>query len=71
MEILIFKTNVTNKKKVSEINSLLKAIPAIKQWNFDLDDCDKILRIVGVEIQPDLIELLLNTAGFNCQELEY
>jgi hypothetical protein len=71
MEILVFKTNVTSKKKVSRIAPLLTSFPAIRQWNFDLDDCDKVLRIEATELNPGSVELLLHTAGFNCQELDY
>jgi hypothetical protein len=71
MEILVFKTNVTSKKKVSMIAPLLTSFPTISQWNFDLDDCDKILRIEATELNPSSVELLLLTAGFNCQELDY
>ncbi|HTD41124.1 MAG TPA: hypothetical protein VK671_10925 [Mucilaginibacter sp.] len=71
MEVLVFKTNVTSKKKVSEISSLLTSFPAIQQWNFDLEDCDKVLRIEASGLHPGTVESLLHTAGFNCQELDY
>jgi hypothetical protein len=71
MEILIFKTDVTSKKKVTKVGTLLKAVQTIKQWNFDLEDCDKILRIVATEVNPRLIESLLQKAGFNCKMLDY
>ena len=71
MEILVFKTNVTSKKKVSRIAPLLTSFPTIQQWNFDLDDCDKVLRIEATELNPGSVELLLHAAGFNCQELDY
>jgi hypothetical protein len=71
MEILVFKTNVTSKKKVSMIAPLLTSFPTIRQWNFDLDDCDKVLRIEATGLNPGSVERLLLTAGFNCQELDY
>jgi hypothetical protein len=71
MEVLVFKTNVTSKKKVSKVSTLLTSFPTIQQWNFDLDDCDKVLRIVATELNPGSVESLLNTAGFNCQVLDY
>jgi len=71
MEILVFKTNVSSKKKVSKVSSLLTSVAAIKGWNFDLDDCDKVLRIEAIDIKPGFVESLLHTAGFNCQELDY
>jgi hypothetical protein len=71
MEVLVFKTNVTSKKKVSKVSPLLTSFPNIQQWNFDLDDCDKVLRIVATELNPGSVESLLNTAGFDCQVLDY
>jgi hypothetical protein len=71
MEILIFKTDVTNKKKASKVGPVLSSLPAVKQWNIDLDDCDKVLRVVATRIKPGLVESLLNKAGFSCQVLDY
>ena len=71
MEVLVFKTNVTSKKKVSKVSALLTSFPAIQQWNVDLDDCDKVLRIVATDLHPNSVESLLLTAGFNCKELDY
>jgi hypothetical protein len=71
MEILVFKTNVTSKRKAGKAGSLLTSVPAIEQWNFDLEDCDKVLRIVGTGLGPGFIETILRKAGFNCTELDY
>jgi hypothetical protein len=71
MEILIFKTDVSSKKKVSMIAPLLTSFPAIRRWNFDLEDCDKVLRIEATGLNPGSVELLLFKAGFNCREMEY
>lgn len=69
MEILVFKTNVTSKKKVTKVDPLLSSVPAIKQWNFDLEDCDKVLRIVTTGLKAGLVESILKTAGFHCQNI--
>jgi hypothetical protein len=71
MEILVFITNIEKEEQVSEVQPLLTAVPAISDWNFDLDDCDNILRIEAIDISPRYIESLLKTAGFECRELEY
>jgi hypothetical protein len=71
MEILVFVTNVADKKAVNKVQPLLTAMPAIADWNFDLEDCDHILRVVANGLQPCDIETLLQTAGFDCYELEY
>jgi len=70
MEVLVFKTNVTSKKKVSMVKPLLASFPTIHQWNFDLQDCDRVLRIEAIGLNPNSIERLLDKAGFNCKELE-
>jgi hypothetical protein len=72
MEILVFKTNVTSKRKVGKVRALLlTSFPSIQQWNFDLEDCDKVLRIVATDLHPKSVESLLQTAGFSCHELDY
>ncbi|NCD68156.1 hypothetical protein [Mucilaginibacter agri] len=70
MQVLVFKTSVTKKQQVSKVQTLLTSIPAIVKWNFDLDDCDRILRVVSNQLSPRYVESVLQTAGFNCQELE-
>ena len=71
MDVLIFTTNVTEPEEVSDVRPLLTAVPSIKEWNFDLEDCDRILRVVSDDISPRFIEILLQNAGFSCMELEY
>jgi len=50
---------------------LLTSFPKIRQWNFDLDDCDKVLRVEATGLNPGLVEQLLLAAGFDCRELDY
>ncbi|MHB8208472.1 hypothetical protein [Mucilaginibacter sp.] len=69
MDILVFGTNVADLKAVSKVKPLLTAMPAIEDWNFDLDDCDHVLRIVSNDLCPRKVESTLQTAGFDCYEL--
>ncbi|WP_461451482.1 hypothetical protein [Mucilaginibacter sp.] len=69
MDILVFVTNVADKQAVSKVKPLLTAMPAIQDWNFDLEDCDHVLRIVGNNLCPRKVESTLQTAGFDCYEL--
>jgi len=70
MEILVFKTNVNSRRKVTRLGGLLQKLPTVKQWNFDLDDCDKVLRIEATEATTAMVASLLHTAGFVCEELD-
>ncbi|UAY52391.1 hypothetical protein [Ferruginibacter albus] len=70
MEILVFKTNLTNKKKISAVENTLDIHPNINRWNVDLNDCDNILRIEANDLSPKEIESILLNAGYYCKELE-
>ena len=66
----IFKTNV---RKVSEAKKLvillLHHFPEAK-INFDLKDCDNILRVEGKDFVPEKVMLLVKENGFTCNVLE-
>ena len=69
-EILVFKTNLTDTKRISDVESLLDIHPNIVQWNVDLNDCDNVLRIVSRNIAAQEVENLLLNAGYYCEELQ-
>lgn len=71
MEILVFKTNVSSKRKVGMVAPLLTSFPSIFKWNFDLQDCDKVLRIEASGLDAASVEQVLFAAGFDCRELEW
>ncbi|MDN5287422.1 MAG: hypothetical protein JWR38_3696 [Mucilaginibacter sp.] len=71
MDVLVFSTSVKQQNQVSKVTRLLTQIPTITQWNFDLEDCDNILRIVATGLSAGYIETLLQKAGIHCQELKY
>ncbi len=70
MEILVFKTNLPDAKRISDIESDLDIHPHIIEWNVDLHDRDNILRIVANNVSPETIENLLFNAGYYCEELQ-
>jgi len=69
MEILVFKTSLTEPKHVVDIGSDLDVHPNIIEWNVDLHDCDNILRVVSNNVSAQSIENLLLNAGYYCEEL--
>lgn len=70
MEVLIFKTSVNDLREVVKVKPLLTT-PDISNWNIDLEDCDKVLRVVTDHLRPKHIEDMLHSAGFECEELPY
>ena len=66
----VFKTNVFEENEARQlVSKLLVHFPQFK-INFDLQDCDKILRVEGKEISPEKIIELIHTQGYECQVLE-
>lgn len=68
--IAVFKTNVQKKKDAKFLIQELYAYYPLSFINFDLDDCDKILRIDTPDCLPIQIEHIINEHGFICKELE-
>lgn len=67
--ISVFKTSVTNEKDIETLKPLLDGHLESAKWNFDLEDCDNILRIDSLsEIAQPTIKILKYN-GFDCQEL--
>lgn len=67
--IKVFKTNVEDSQNVVEILQVLTDLLKPIRINFDLEDCDRILRIEGTEFHPDEVANVLNLCGFECELL--
>ncbi|MHC0447441.1 hypothetical protein ACWA1F_18680 [Flavobacterium sp. 3-218] len=65
--IYVFKTSVDNQSKFESASALLNQLLPESQWNFDLEDCDNILR---VDSELNVADLLQNNTVFECIELE-
>lgn len=67
--IAVFKTSVTSTKEIETLKPLLNTHLEIAKWNFDLEDCDNILRIDSpIDISETTINLLQDN-GYECEEL--
>ncbi len=69
MKILVFKTNVQHPDTAGLILLELSTLQGVQRCNFDLQDCDRILRIEASNIPPHLITQQLHCAGYYCEEL--
>lgn len=68
--VLVFKTSVGNNWSIHQLTPYLnRLINKNGQWNFDLEDCDNILRVETQSPDANAIKVLLQTKGFVCEEL--
>ena len=66
----VFKTNIQRKTQSKMLLGVLyEAFPSF-QINFDLTDCDRILRVEGDNIDLLRIIILVREYGFICEVLD-
>jgi hypothetical protein len=65
----VFKTNVHKVEMAEQLVSTLRVRFPFSKVNFDLEDCDKILRIEDKEVCAESIIELMNLKGFECEVL--
>jgi hypothetical protein len=65
----VFKTNVRHRRLANQLASLLRGRFASSKVNFDLHDCDKILRVEDKQICVESIIEILSTHGLECEVL--
>ncbi|MHA7099458.1 hypothetical protein [Roseivirga pacifica] len=68
--IHVFKTSVKSEKQVSLVGAFLNILLPYEAWNFDLEDIDRILRVETVDLMPETVITILNSQGFECNELQ-
>ena len=66
----VFKTNVQKKMQGKKLLCILTEVFPSLKINFDLSDCDKILRVNGSSIDALRIMMLVKEHGFKCEILD-
>lgn len=68
--VLVFKTSVSKSMEVRQLRPLLNELTYQNgSWNFDLEDCDNILRVETKKLQPQFVTATLQKHGFFCEEI--
>jgi len=67
--IYVFKTSVEDEVDVNRLKPSLENFLGQSCWNFDLEDCDKILRVESLKHSASQIIEILRNSGFYCEEL--
>lgn len=69
--IFVFKTSVQRQEDIQRLKPYLDEIKPWAKWNFDLEDCDNILRVDTPSNDAKGIIYVLQVNGFVCEELMY
>ncbi len=65
----VFKTNVCDEIVAATLTEKLKLHFPCSKFNFDLSDCDNILRAEGENISVEKITALINACGYKLEIL--
>jgi len=66
----VFKTNVHRVEMAEQLVSTLRVRFPFSKINFDLEDCDRILRVEGNDVCIKTIIELISAHGFECKVLQ-
>ena len=66
----VFKTNVRGKRQARALLDILSERFPLFRINFDLEDCDNILRVEGDNVCQEKIAELMARNGYLCDVLE-
>ncbi|MEQ8361873.1 MAG: hypothetical protein RIF39_00795 [Cyclobacteriaceae bacterium] len=66
-QVEIFKTNVNNKRAAHKAIFLLSQDSPEYEINFDLDDCDNVLRVMGRHVDVQRILKRMKGLGYRCE----
>ena len=66
----VFVTNVEEETHANRLVSVLSESLPNSRITFDLEDCDRILRVEGNDISPCSIISMIESHGWSCRVLE-
>ncbi len=69
-EVLIFCTSLNSSVDVQKIAPFIEALKEVKSWSVDLEDCDRVLRVVSRGLDASIVINLLSRMGVSVREME-
>ncbi|SMD31759.1 hypothetical protein SAMN04488029_0096 [Reichenbachiella faecimaris] len=70
MEVLVFRTDIKTRKRMDQFAWVFNQHPYIINWNVDLQDIDKVLRVeASNSLSEDDVIDMVQTFGFSCEAL--
>ncbi len=69
MEMLILKTDINTRYDFRTVKNRLQGYYRINECTIDLDDRDKVVRVIGDNIETNDVVSKIKSYGFLCEEL--
>lgn len=68
--LLLLKTDIYTAREARLLELVFSSHPQIKQWSVDMEDVDRVLRIVSTTMTYSEAAAILWYYGFYCGELQ-
>lgn len=68
-QIQIFKTNIRSQQRVSSLARVFESIQHIEGWTIDMEDCDRVLRVITRNLSLHDISGLLRKQNIYCEPM--
>jgi hypothetical protein len=65
----VFKTSIGNQQESILVSNVLRVMYPAAKINFDLEDCDNVLRIENSSIPIEEVTKMLKALGYQCEVL--
>ncbi|GCC53409.1 hypothetical protein SanaruYs_36530 [Chryseotalea sanaruensis] len=65
----VFKTSIDNQQESTLVGNVLYVMYPAAKINFDLADCDRILRIENSTVSVESVTKIVNALGHQCEVL--
>ena len=69
MKIAIMKTDINTREDFRRLRNKLLRIYSVRECTIDLEDVDKVVRVVGDKIKTETVVNKIKSFGFLCEEL--
>ncbi len=69
MDILILKTDINSEVEFLSVRNKLSEYYPLNECTIDLEDRDKVLRVIGNNLNLTDVTSRVNKLGFACEEL--
>ncbi|NSL88471.1 hypothetical protein [Chitinophaga solisilvae] len=66
----IFKTNISSPQEKQQMIHAIESQFIVGSCHVDIEDCDKVLRIAGLQVEENIIIDFVKNQGFLCEVLE-
>lgn len=68
-QVLVFKSNIHDRMEAKALCMALASVPGVERCTVDLEDCDRVLRVQGDQLESNTLVKIVGDWGIGIEEL--